>query len=76
MPVDLSVIGRKLDSSVYEYSHKDLILYALGVGCGPDDLEFVYEQDLKVLPTFSSVLNHMPPFIASTSCLHRYRLRP
>jgi acyl dehydratase len=55
MPVDLSVIGRKLDSSVYEYSQKDLILYALGVGCGPDDLEFVYEQDLKVLPTFAVI---------------------
>ncbi len=55
MPVNLDVVGKKLDSSVYEYSEKDVILYALGVGCGPEDLPFLYEQDLKVLPTFAVI---------------------
>lgn len=52
---NLSIIGQKLDPSVYEYSEKDVILYALGVGCGCEDLRFLYENDLKVLPTFAVV---------------------
>jgi acyl dehydratase len=55
MPVNLSVVGKKLESSVYEYTEKDVMLYALGVGCGPQDLQFVYERDLKVLPTFAVI---------------------
>lgn len=55
MPVNLSVVGRKLESSIYEYSEKDVMLYALGVGVGREDLQFVYEQDLKVLPTFAVI---------------------
>ncbi|MGH7897378.1 MAG: MaoC/PaaZ C-terminal domain-containing protein [Candidatus Binatia bacterium] len=55
MPVNLEVVGKKLESSTYEYAEKDVILYALGVGCGPEALQFVYEQDLKVLPTFAVV---------------------
>src|ERR1044072_7174435 len=63
MSVNLSVIGKKLDSSVYEYSEKDVILYALGVGCGREQLPFVYENDLKVLPTFA-VVPAFPPLFA------------
>jgi multifunctional beta-oxidation protein len=55
MAANLSIVGKKLDPSVYEYSEKDVILYALGVGCGREDLRFVYEGDLKVLPTFAVV---------------------
>ena len=55
MPINLSIIGKKLEPSVHEYSEKDVMLYALGVGCGPEDLEFVYEHDLKVLPTFAVI---------------------
>jgi acyl dehydratase len=68
MPVNLSVIGKQLDSSVHEYSEKDVILYALGVGCGPEDLEFVYEQDLKVLPTFA-VIPAFPALFAMGSAM-------
>jgi acyl dehydratase len=43
------------------YTEKDAILYALGVGLGrdpmdEDELPFVYEKNLKVLPTFAAVL--------------------
>lgn len=55
MPIDLSVVGKELGSSEFEYSERDVILYALGVGAGPEDLQFVYERDLKVLPTFGVV---------------------
>jgi acyl dehydratase len=68
MSVNLNVIGKKLESSVHEYSEKDVILYALGVGCGPEDLEFVYEQDLKVLPTFA-VIPAFPALFAMGSAM-------
>jgi acyl dehydratase len=55
MPIDLSYVGKKLESVRHGYAEKDVMLYALGVGCGPDQLPFVYERDLKVLPTFSVV---------------------
>lgn len=43
------------------YSERDAMLYALGLGLGadPDDpaqLDFVYEKNLKVLPTMAMVL--------------------
>ncbi|MDR3420563.1 MAG: MaoC/PaaZ C-terminal domain-containing protein [Xanthobacteraceae bacterium] len=45
------------------YEAKDCILYALGVGLGhdpmnEDELAFVYEKNLKVLPTMATVLGH------------------
>jgi 3-hydroxyacyl-CoA dehydrogenase/3a,7a,12a-trihydroxy-5b-cholest-24-enoyl-CoA hydratase len=55
MPVDLSAVGKKLTPTTYEYGEKEVMLYALGIGAGPDELEFVYERDLKVLPTFAVV---------------------
>ncbi len=43
------------------YTEKDAILYALGLGFGhdpldADELRFVYEKSIKVLPTFAVVL--------------------
>ena len=45
------------------YGPKDCILYALGIGLGhdpmnEDELAFVYEKNLKVLPTMGAVLGH------------------
>jgi acyl dehydratase len=57
MPIDLSYVGKKLEPVTYAYAEKDVMLYGLGVGCGPDDLQFVYERELKVLPTFSVVVS-------------------
>jgi acyl dehydratase len=68
MSVNLSVIGKKLEPSVHEYAETDVMLYALGVGCGPEDLEFVYEQDLKVLPTFA-VIPAFPALFAMGSAM-------
>jgi acyl dehydratase len=68
MSVNLSVIGKKLETSVHEYSEKDVMLYALGIGCGPEDLEFVYEQDLKVLPMFA-VIPAFPALFAMGSAM-------
>jgi acyl dehydratase len=55
MPVDLSAVGKKLEPVQHTYTERDVMLYALGVGAGPDELPFVYERDLKVLPTFAVI---------------------
>ena len=52
MPLKLQAIGKPLDPVVRPYSADDVILYALAVGCGFDHLDYCYEKDLKVLPTF------------------------
>jgi acyl dehydratase len=58
MAVDLGVIGRKKGPVVFEYTWKDVVLYALGVGATARDLSLVYEGargGLKVLPSFCMV---------------------
>jgi acyl dehydratase len=47
------------------YTEKDAMLYALGLGLGQDpmnenELAFVYEKNLKALPTFALVLGYAP----------------
>jgi acyl dehydratase len=47
----------------HTYGPKDAMLYALGVGLGQDpmneaELAFVYEKNLKTLPTFAVVLGY------------------
>jgi acyl dehydratase len=53
MPIDPSIVGRKLEASTAEWTEKDVMLYALGVG--ETSLPFCYERDLKVLPTFAVI---------------------
>jgi acyl dehydratase len=62
MPIDLSVIGKELAPMEYVYQPRDVMLYALGVGAGerPEELKFIYENGLQVLPTMGVI----PPFPA------------
>ena len=53
MALNLDAIGKKIGPISRSYSWKDVVLYALGVGAGFDELEYVYEDRLKVLPSFS-----------------------
>jgi NAD(P)-dependent dehydrogenase (short-subunit alcohol dehydrogenase family)/acyl dehydratase/putative sterol carrier protein len=53
MALDLDSIGKKIGPVTREYDWKDVALYALGVGAGFDDLEYCYENWLKVIPSFS-----------------------
>lgn len=55
MALDLSAIGKELPPSTFQYTDRDVMLYALGVGATTDELAFVYEKNLKVLPTFAVV---------------------
>lgn len=56
-----AVVTRGFEPVRQSYTAKDTILYALGVGVGADpmnsaELPFVYEQDLKIIPSQASVL--------------------
>jgi NAD(P)-dependent dehydrogenase (short-subunit alcohol dehydrogenase family)/acyl dehydratase/putative sterol carrier protein len=53
MALDLKAVGQKIGPVTSRYTWKDLVLYALGVGAGFEDLEYVYEERLKVIPTFA-----------------------
>ena len=53
MALNLDAIGEKIGPFTREYNWKDVVLYALGVGAGFSDLEYCYEKDIKVIPSFS-----------------------
>ncbi len=56
--VDLGLIGKKSEPFVFEYTWKDVALYALGVGASAEELPFVYEGvpgGIRVLPSFCVV---------------------
>jgi acyl dehydratase len=55
MTVNPDVIGQVFDPHTFEYDRKAVMLYALGVGAGTDELDFIYEKNLEVLPTFVTV---------------------
>jgi multifunctional beta-oxidation protein len=55
MALDLSAVGKELPPTTYEYTDRDVMLYALGVGATTKDLPFVYEKNLQVLPTFAVI---------------------
>lgn len=55
------LLALKIPEVEQTYGPKDAILYALGLGFGQnpldeDELPFVYEKNLKVMPTFAVVL--------------------
>ena len=61
MPIDPSkALGAELGESQYSWTRDDVILYHLGVGAGvpatdPGELEYTYEKNLKVLPSFGVI---------------------
>lgn len=61
MPIDTSkALGYALGEGEYTYTRDDVILYHLGVGAGvpatdSNELEYTYEKDLKVLPSFGVI---------------------
>ena len=62
MPIDYDdMMQSGADGLVSSYDEKDVVLYALGVGFMRDpldenELSFAYENELKVVPTFASVI--------------------
>src|SRR5262245_21441839 len=62
MPIDYQRLRDwPFEELQHTYTPKECMLYALGLGLGADPLDgqqlrFVYEKDLKVLPTMAVVL--------------------
>lgn len=57
------LLALKIPEVEHTYTDKDTMLYALGVGLGydpldADELDFVYEKNLKPLPTLAAVLGY------------------
>lgn len=55
------VLSQKSEPKTFSYVEKDVMLYAVGIGFGADplnekELQFVYEKNLKVVPTAATVL--------------------
>ncbi len=72
MPIDVQkALTATFEPIEFRYDERDVILYALGVGAAatdptaPGELQFAYEGNLKVLPTFGVV----PPFPALAGIL-------
>ena len=53
MALNMDAIGKTIGPLTRDYTWKDVVLYALGVGAGFADLEYCYEKDLKVIPSFA-----------------------
>ena len=66
MPLDPDkLLALQIPDVEHTYGPRDCMLYALGVGLGQDpvnedELAFVYEKNLKVLPTFAVVQGYAP----------------
>ncbi len=64
MPIDVErALGAALPTTEFSWDEDRVILYHLGVGAGdpptdPGELEYCYEANLKVLPSFATI----PPF--------------
>ncbi len=69
MALNLEALGKPLGPVTNDYDWKDAVLYALGVGAGFDEIEYTYEKNLKVLPSFSiaAVFNFFPLFSAEAN---------
>jgi acyl dehydratase len=55
------ILQQRTEARTFTYGDKDVMLYALGIGMGDDPLDenelpFVYEPRLKVVPTAATVL--------------------
>jgi acyl dehydratase len=55
------ILSMKNEGQKFSWTEKDTILYALGIGMGADpmdlkELKYVYERDLKAVPTLASVV--------------------
>lgn len=56
-PISADLVGLATDPVEVSWSEKDVLLYALAVGCKPEaELDFIYEaRGPKVLPTFAVI---------------------
>ncbi|WP_102142253.1 MaoC/PaaZ C-terminal domain-containing protein [Mycobacterium hubeiense] len=67
MPIDPNAVGKTTEPHLFEWTDRDTLLYALGVGAGVDDLAFTTENshgiEQQVLPTYAVIA--CSPFAAA-----------
>ena len=63
-------LGIELPATAFEYDDRDVMLYAVGVGA--TELDFVFERNLKVLPTFAVI----PGFPAMMGLMSAVEINP
>ena len=72
MPIDYQkLLNYDIPQVEQQLTKRDTIIYALGVGLGADpmdqnQLQFVYEENLKALPTMAIILGYPGPWHAAT----------
>ncbi|MDV3127374.1 dehydrogenase [Mycobacterium sp. 21AC1] len=68
MPINPNAVGEKTDPYQFDWTDRDTLLYAIGVGAGVDDLAFTtensHEIEQQVLPTYAVIA--CSPFAAAT----------
>lgn len=64
------IVGQELPETTYTYDDRDVMLYALGIGAS--ELDFVFERNLKVIPTFAVI----PAFPALTGITGAVEINP
>lgn len=56
MSLDLSAVGATTETFVLDYDWRTLVLYALGIGATPNELDYLYEKrGPRIYPTFAVV---------------------
>jgi acyl dehydratase len=60
------VAGTPLPATSFEYNDRDVMLYALGIGAS--ELPFIFERNLKVIPTFA-VIPAFPALMGMSSAV-------
>jgi acyl dehydratase len=56
MPFDFSVVGKPTEPFEFNYTWKDTVLYALGIGARAGELDYLYEgRGPKVYPSFAVI---------------------
>ncbi len=65
---DLTVGSTQPDQPV-SWNRRDLLLYAVGIGAGPEDLDYVYENvdTFRAFPTYPLVLGLKGESLSSLS---------
>src|SRR5574341_1873145 len=65
-PLGPDAVGIELPANTFEYTDRDVMLYALGIGA--TELDFIFERGLKVIPSFA-VIPAFPAMIGMSSAV-------
>ena len=61
-PLNLDAVGKRYEFTK-SFTWKDAALYAIAVGAQRDELEYVYERDLKLVPSYGAIFSVEPVIV-------------